>query len=358
MARTKLKSLAATTAITLAAVGTPAFAEEVTPTVDANTDTVVSTTEAPEAEAPKTSADAKPALDAQQAVVNDLGNEALTAMDADAAAQRNLSSAQAQVDAATQAVKDAEANAAAATPENIAANQADQAANATETDEVNAEITAQTETVADAQTAVDTAQAEKDAADADVTAKEADVKSAQDAISGTGLAEAQANLDQAKADVKTAESNVTIATKAVDTANQADADRQTKIKAAETDIAVKTDAVNTSKAVLTKAQNDVVSTTDKLTKATDAVIKAQEALDKIDVLKLPDLTQFKDDYNNWKADRNDSDNKLFLTGSGVDASEDTYANSKIANDNTKVDVNNITNDQLIQASQLYADLVS
>ena len=122
MARTKLKSLAATTAITLAAIGTPAFAEEVTPTVDANTDTVVSTTEVPEAEAPKTSADVKQALDAQQAVVNDLGNEALTAMDADAAAQRDLSSAQAQVDAATQAVKDAEANAAAATPENIAAN--------------------------------------------------------------------------------------------------------------------------------------------------------------------------------------------------------------------------------------------
>ena len=45
MAKSKIKSLAATTAITLAAVGTPAFAEEVTPTVETNTDTVVSTTE-------------------------------------------------------------------------------------------------------------------------------------------------------------------------------------------------------------------------------------------------------------------------------------------------------------------------
>ena len=33
MAKSKFKSLAATTAITLATVGTPAFAEEVTPTV-------------------------------------------------------------------------------------------------------------------------------------------------------------------------------------------------------------------------------------------------------------------------------------------------------------------------------------
>ena len=73
MAKSKIKSLAATTAITLAAVGTPAFAEEVTTTVETNTDTVVSTTETTAVElpqAPKTSADVKPALDAQQAVVD------------------------------------------------------------------------------------------------------------------------------------------------------------------------------------------------------------------------------------------------------------------------------------------------
>ncbi|NQO43297.1 hypothetical protein HO966_02510, partial [Streptococcus suis] len=38
-------TIAATTAITIATVGTPTFAEEVTPTVETNTDTVVSTTE-------------------------------------------------------------------------------------------------------------------------------------------------------------------------------------------------------------------------------------------------------------------------------------------------------------------------
>lgn len=287
MANKKMKSLTVTTALTLAAVGTPAFAEEVTPTVETNTDTVVSTTETPEAEAPKTSADVKPALDAQQAVVNDLGNEALTAMDADAAAQRDLSSAQAQVDAATQAVKDAEANAANATPENIAANQADQTANladqeanATETDEVNAEIASQTETVADTQTAVDTAQAEKDAADANVTAKEADVKAAQDALSGTGLAEAQATLDQATTDVKIAQDNVASAATAVDTAIKADAERGAKIKNAQTDVAVKTDAVNTAKAKLTAAQDAITRTDETLKSAQDRVTTLTNNQDK------------------------------------------------------------------------------
>ncbi|HEP1801073.1 TPA: SEC10/PgrA surface exclusion domain-containing protein [Streptococcus suis] len=242
-------------------------------------------TETTVAEAPQTSADIKPAIDAQQAVVDATAQDATNAQaDADAANQA-VTTAQADIDAATQAVKDAEANAANATPENIAATQADQAANladqeanATETDQVNAEITAQTQTVADAQTAVATAQAEKDAADATVTAKEADVKAAEDAISGTGLAEAQANLDQAKADVKTAESNVNTATKAVDTAKQADADRQTKIDAATTDVAVKTDAVDTAKAKLTAAQDAVKQTTDAVTKATDAVKSATDAL--------------------------------------------------------------------------------
>ncbi|MCQ8267175.1 LPXTG cell wall anchor domain-containing protein [Streptococcus suis] len=288
MAKSKIKSLAATTAITLAAVGTPAFAEEVTPTVETNTDTVVSTTETPDAEAPKTSADIKPALDEQQAVVDATAAEASQAQaDADAANQA-VATAEADVATATEAVSHAEANLANATPENIEANQADQAANladqeanATETDEVNAEIASQTETVADTQTAVDTAQAEKDAADADVTAAKDNVKSAEDALSGTGLAEAQANLDQAKADVQTAKTNVTTATDAVATAKQADADRQIAIDAATTDVAVKADAFETTSAKVAAAQNNVASTTEALTTATDAVAIAKKALESV-----------------------------------------------------------------------------
>ncbi|HEM5052483.1 TPA: SEC10/PgrA surface exclusion domain-containing protein [Streptococcus suis] len=242
-------------------------------------------TQASTVETPKTSADVKPALDAQQAVVDAIAQEATNAQaDADAADQAVVT-AQAEVDTATQAVKDAEANAVNATPENIAANQADQtanladqAANATETDEVNAEIAAQTQAVADAQTAVDTAQAEKDQADATVVSKQADVKAAQDALSGTGLAEAQATLDQATADVTTATTALDTATKAASAAKKTDAERQTAIDAATTDVAVKTDAVTTASAKLTAAQDAVKQTTDALTKATDAVKSAQDAL--------------------------------------------------------------------------------
>ena len=344
MAKSTIKSLAATTAITLATVGTPAFAEEVTPTVEATNDAVVSTTEAPKAEATKTSADVKPALDAQTQVVSDVKGQVDTAQDAATQADQAQATAQADVATATEAVKDAETNAANATPENIEANQADQTANladqeanATETDEVNAEIASQTQTVADAKTAVDTAQAEKDTADADVTAAEDNVKSAQDAISGTGLAEAQANLNQAKADVQTAETNVATANNAVATAKQADADRQTKIDAATIDVAVKTDAVNTSKAVLTKAQDDVASTTDKLTQTTDAVNDAQDALANIDTVTIADLTQF-------KADKAEGDSD-FMTDSGATAIE--QSSTKIGNDDkTKiVDFTNITEEQ-------------
>ena len=319
-----------------------AQASLVTSTVETPVTTETPVAETTAVEAPKTSADVKPALDAQQAVVDATAQDATNAQaDADTANQ-TVTTAQADVDTATQAVKEAEANAANATPANIEANQADQTANladqeanATETDEVNAEITSQTETVADAQTNVDTAQAEKDAADANVTAKEADVKSAQDAISGTGLAEAQANLDQAKADVQNAETNVATATDAVATAKQADADRQTKIDAATTNVAVKTDAVNTSKAVLTKAQDDVASTTDKLNQTTDAVNDAQDALANIDTVTIADGKQFVEDRKIGDSD--------FMTDSGSTIIEQsstkigTDDKSKIINVNTLSD---------------------
>ena len=352
MANKKMKSLTVATALTIAAVGSPAFAEDITAQpVDSATEPVVATATAT-TEAPKTSANVKPALDAQQAVVDATAAEANQAQaDADAAGQA-VATAQTEVDTATQAVKDAEANAANATPANIEANQADQAANladqtanATETDEVNAEIASQTQTVADAQTAVNTAQAEKDAADANVTAKEADVKAAQDALSGTGLAEAQANLDQATADVKTAETNVATATDAVATAKQADADRQAKIKAAETDVAVKSDAVDTSKAVLAKVQDDVASTTVKLAQTTDAVTKAQDALANVDTVTIADLTQF-------KADKAEGDSD-FMTDSGATAIETSTVSIGKDSKSVIVDIDNLTNEQKISASQLY-----
>ncbi|HEM4387623.1 TPA: SEC10/PgrA surface exclusion domain-containing protein [Streptococcus suis] len=315
------------------------------------------TTEAPAAETtavetPKTAADVKPALDAQQVVVDATSQDATNAQaDADAANQAVVT-AQAEVDTANQAVKDAEANAVNATPENIAANQADQtanladqAANATETDEVNAEIADQTGKVAAAQTAVDTAQAEKDAADATVTAKEADVKAAQDAISGTGLAEAQATLDQATKDVATATTALDTATKAANAAKKADADRDAKIKAAETEVAVKSDAVDTAKAKLTAAQDESKTTTDALNKTNDAVKTATDALANVDTVTIADLTQF-------KADKAEGDSD-FMTDSGATVIEQSTLSIGKDSKSVLVDIDNLTNEQKISASQLY-----
>ncbi|HFI0290848.1 TPA: SEC10/PgrA surface exclusion domain-containing protein, partial [Streptococcus suis] len=314
--------------------GLSSWLETQASTVEAPVTTETPTAETTAVEAPKTSADVKPALDAQQAVVDATAQDATNAQsDADAANQ-DVTTAQSAVDTATQAVKDAEANAVNATPENIAANQADQtanladqAANATETDEVNAEITAQTQTVADAQTAVDTARAEKDAADADVTAKEADVKAAQDALSGTGFAEAQANLDNASKAVTDANANVDTATQAVKDAKKADANRDAKIKDAQTEVAVKSDAVDTAKAKLTAAQDESKTTTDALNKTNDAVKTATDALANIDTVTIADLTQF-------KADKAEGDSD-FMTDSGATVIE--QSSTKIGEDD-KADI--------------------
>lgn len=284
MNKKSIKTLATGAAIATAigATSAPVFAEEVKPVT---TETPAAETTA--VETPKTAAEAKSEVDTQAQVVADVQAQVETANHQAQFANSDVSNAQAAVDTATQAIKDAEANAANATPDNIATNQADQAANladqtanATETDEVNAEIAAQTQAVADAQTAIDTAQAETDQAAATVASKEADVKAAQDALSGTGLAEAQATLDQATADVKTAQDNVATATTAVDTAKKADADRQTKIDTATTDVAVKTDAVDTAKAKLTATQEAVTRTDETLKSAQDRVTTLTNNQDK------------------------------------------------------------------------------
>ncbi|KPA63800.1 hypothetical protein XK27_11000 [Streptococcus suis] len=355
-----------------------AQASLVTSTVEAPVTTETPTTETTAVETSKTSADVKPALDAQKQVVDATAAEASQAQaDADTTNQA-VAAAEAEVATATQAVKDAEANTVNATPENIAANQADQtanladqAANATETDEVNAEIADQTGKVADAQTAVDTAQAEKDAADDNVAAKEADVKAAQDAISGTGLAEAQATLDQATKDVTTAQDNVTTATTAVDTAKKADADRRTAIDAATTDLAVKTDAVDTAKAKLTAAQDESKTTTDALNKTNDAVKTATDALANVDTVtivnkpfKLPSklkeaLGVSIDELTFAEAlalDNKNSTNatKSALRATGFEVAQASRTNISLANKNQNINIDNLTNEQKISASQLYA----
>ncbi|WP_171943905.1 SEC10/PgrA surface exclusion domain-containing protein [Streptococcus suis] len=339
-------------------------------TVETPVATETSAAETTAVETSKTSADVKPALDAQQAVVDATVAETNQAQaDADTANQ-DVTTAQADVNTATQAVSDAEANAANATPANIAANQADQAANladqaanATETDEVNAEIADQTGKVADAQTAVDTAQAEKDAADATVTAKEADVKAAQDALSGTGLAEAQTNLDNASEAVTDAKANVNTATQAVEDAKKADVDRDAKIKAAETEVAVKSDAVDTAKAKLTASQDESKTTTDALNKTNDAVKTATDALANADTVTIvmpntivsdevkqrngytSNVSNFKTAYEKYMKNRT-SQWSLTLTGKGVEVAQASSTNISPADKNKIVNIDALTDEQL------------
>ncbi|WP_105131295.1 SEC10/PgrA surface exclusion domain-containing protein [Streptococcus suis] len=321
-------------------------------TVETPVATETPATETTAVEAPKTAAEVQSEVDAQQAIVDATAQDATNAQaDADAADQ-DVTTAQADVNTATQAVSDAEANATNATPENIAANQADQAANladqtanAAETDQVNAEITAQTQVVADAKTAVDTAQADKDQADANVAAKEADVKAAQDALSGTGLVEVQANLDNASKAVTDANANVNTATQAVEDAKKADADRDAKIKDAETEVAVKSDAVDTAKAKLTAAQDESKTTTDALNKTNDAVKTATDALANVDTVTIADLTQF-------KADKAEGDSD-FMTDSGATVIEQSTVSIGKDSKSVIVDIDNLTNEQKISASQLY-----
>ncbi|MFM0780547.1 hypothetical protein P7J63_10555, partial [Streptococcus suis] len=90
--------------------GTYSSYEEAQASLTTSTVDAPVTTETTAVEAPKTSADVKPALDAQQAVVDATSQDATNAQsDADAANQA-VTTAQADVDTATQAVKDAEAN--------------------------------------------------------------------------------------------------------------------------------------------------------------------------------------------------------------------------------------------------------
>ena len=320
------------------------------------------TKEATVVETPKTSvieksSDVKPALDAQKKVVEQT-KEQLT--DAQAKADednKQVSNAQSNVATATEAVKNAEKVASKATPENIEANKADQKANladqeanATETATTDAKIATQTEAVNTAKTDVSNAeQAFKDAK-ADVSAKEAQVQSAKDAISGTGLAQAEDKLDEAKAQTKSAEKNVTSAETALTDAKKADEKRQEAIDNAQSDVDAKTTLVNETKNNLESATQKANDATTTLTQTKDKLAKATKALDSVDIVKVPDLTQFKQDKASGDSD--------FMTDSGATAIENTEVSiGKNAKDEP-VDIDNLTQAQKEEISHLYVQALN
>ena len=358
MSKNTIKTLTTTAVIGLASAGVPALAHE----ANSELATVTSVNEPAIVEKPTTktvekSSDVKPALDDQKQVVEKTKEQLTDAQDKANDANKQVSSAQTEVTEATEAVKHAEEVASKATPQNIEANKADQKANLvdqkaneTETANTDAKIATQTETVTKAQTGVSNAEQELKDANADVSAKETQVQSAKDAISGTGLAQAEDKLDEAKAETKGAEKNVTLADTALTDAKKADQKRQEAIDNAQTDVDAKTTVVNEAKGKLASATTKANDATTTLSQAEDKLDKATKALDSVDIVKIPDLTQFKEDKASGDSD--------FMTDSGATAIENTEVSiGKNAKDEP-VDIDNLTQAQKEEISHLYVQALN
>ena len=353
MSKNTIKPLTTTAVIGLASAGVPALAHE----ANSELATVTSVNEPAIVEKPTTktvekSSDVKPALDAQKQVVEKTKEQLTDAQDKANEANKQVSSAQTEVTEATNAVKHAEEVASKATPQNIEANKADQKANLTdqkanetETANTDAKIATQTETVTKAQTGVSNAEQELKDANANVSAKETQVQSAKDAISGTGLAQAEDKLDEAKAETKGAEKNVTLADTALTDAQKADQKRQETIDNAQADVDAKATLVNDAKDNLESATTKANGATTTLSQAEDKLDKATKALDSIDIVKIPDLTQFKEDIASGDND--------FMTDSGAKAIENTEISIGKNAKSQPVDIDNLTQAQKEEISHLY-----
>ena len=358
MSKNTIKTLTTTAVIGLASAGVPALAHE----ANSELATVTSVNEPAIVEKPTTktvekSSDVKPALDEQKQVVEKTKEQLTDAQDKANDANKQVSSAQSDVTEATETVKHAEEVASKATPQNIEANKADQKANLadqkaneTETANTDAKIATQADAVTKAQTAVSNAEQELKDANADVSAKETQVQSAKDAISGTGLAQAEDKLDEAKAQTKSAENNVSLAQTALTDAKKADEKRQEAITDAQKDVDAKTTLVNESKSNLASATTKANDATATLSQAEDKLAKATKALDSVDIVKVPDLTQFKQDKASGDSD--------FMTDSGATAIENTEISiGKNAKDEP-VDIDNLTQAQKEEISHLYVQALN
>ena len=350
MSKNTIKTLTTTAVIGLASAGVPAFAQEANS--DVATATSVNEPALVEKQTIEKSSDVKPALDAQKKVVEKTKEQLTDAQTKAHEANKQVSNAQTAVDKATEDVKHAEEVASKATPQNIEANKADQKANladqeanAKETATADANIATQADAVSKAQTDEANAEQELKDANADVSAKQTQVQSAKDAISGTGLAQAEDKLDEAKAQTKSAEKNVTSAETALTDAKKADEKRQEAIDNAQSDVDAKTTLINETKNNLESATQKANDATTTLTQAEDKLAKATKALDSVDIVKVPDLTQFKQDKASGDSD--------FMTDSGATAIENTKVSiGKNAKDEP-VDIDNLTQAQKEEISHLY-----
>lgn len=352
----KLQTITTSTAIALASVGAPVFAQEATAPTSVDTTAVnesalvakseVKPLEKSQVPAPST---VEPALNAQKAVVKDANTKVETAKNGVQEKEANVASIETEYDNADKAVKKAEATASQVTPEKVAQvkdaqtkNLEAQTKNQTATETTTEQIKAETNVLAEKQSDVASAEANLEQANHDVKSAEQTVANAESALDGTGLANAEKDLENAKTAVKGAEATVAEAEDAFKTAKKADETRADAIKSAENDINIKNDAVKLAKEKLVNANQHADSVESKLQSAQAELKSAQDALKNVDSEHLninlsPQLKEIYQAYLNndmsiLKKYDLDTNNRHHALYNAIESSK----NLKIAKDRLKV----------------------
>ena len=385
----KLQTITTSTAIAIASVGAPVFAQEAQAT-SVPTDTAVNEPalvaksqvkplEKSQVPAPST---VKPALDAQKNIVKDAEAKIDTTKSDVQAKEATVASIETEYSNADKAVKDAEAIASQVTPAKVAQvkdaqnkNLEAQTANQEATEATNEQIKTETAVLAEKQSDKANVEANLEQAEKDVQTAEQAVTNAESALDGTGLANAEKDLENAKTAVKGAEATVAEAEDAFKTAKKADEAREDAIKSAETDVNTKNDAVKLAKEKLTTANQHAESVDAKLEDAQTELTKAQDALKNVDIVNIQNPTfhisdnlrdkigaksndiTYKDAYELWQANDNET-TRMVMRGMAVKMASASTIKISEADKNRPIDLNNLTDDQLVEISQFYAKLVT
>ena len=385
----KLQTITTSTAIALASVGAPAFAQEAQAT-SVPTDTTVNEPalvaksqvkplEKSEVPAPSS---VKPALNAQKDVVKDAEAKIDTAKSDVQAKEATVASIETEYTNADKAVNDAQAIASQVTPEKVAEvkdaqtkNLDAQTKNQEATETTNEQIKSETNVLAEKQSDVATAKENLDQAEKDVQTAEQTVANAESALDETGLANAEKDLENAKTAVKGAEDTVAEAEDAFKTAKKADEARADAIKSAENDVNTKNDAVKLAKEKLATANQHAESVDAKLEDAQTELTKAQDALKNVDIVNIQNPTfhisdnlrdkigaksndiTYKDAYELWRSNNNEA-TRMVMRGMAVKMASASTIKISEADKNRPIDLNNLTDNQLVEISQFYAKLVT
>ena len=162
-------------------------------------------------------------------------------------------------------------------------------------------------------------------------------------------------------------------------ASKADANRAQAIKSAETDVNIKNDAVKLAKEKLATANQHADSVENKLQSAQAELKSAQDKLANTgaskDIVKIGNPTfhisdslrdkigaksndiTYKDAYELWQANDNETTRRV-MRGMAVKMSASSTITIDEKDKNRPVDLNNLTDDQLVEISEFYAKLLT